>query len=134
VVQVSWPAYTYRRAASANVTGANPFNQDLWFHSAAVGHEFRFYNDNSAQWAHILDIAAFTHEAGMSRYPPPPPHTEPTSFSMVIGTGSTIFATRQALITNKVLMVSSRLYKQLPLVTCLLSHLPSHHRPTSTHH
>ena len=66
-VQVSWPAYSYRRAATANVTGANPFNQDLWFHSAAVGHEFRFYNDNNAQWAHILDIASFTHEAGMSR-------------------------------------------------------------------
>ena len=66
--QVSWPAYTYRRASTANATGANPFNQDLWFHSAAVGHEFRFYNDNNAEWAHILDIAAFTHEAGMTRY------------------------------------------------------------------
>lgn len=66
--EVSWPAYTFHRNSSAAEAGADPFNVDLWWHSAAVGHEFRFYNDNQANWLHILDIAAWTHEAGMGRF------------------------------------------------------------------
>jgi alpha-galactosidase len=69
--EVSWPAYTYHHTAGPGAgekAGEDPFNTDLWWHSASVGHEFRFYNDNNAEWAHILDIAAFTHEARLSRF------------------------------------------------------------------
>ena len=48
--------------------GADPYNQDLWYHSTAVGHETRMYLDNSPEWDHILDIAAFGHEAQLSKY------------------------------------------------------------------
>ena len=70
--EVSWPAYTFNRepspSGSGAAAGANSFNTDLWWHSAAVGHEFRFYNDNTANWLHILDIAAWTHEADLARF------------------------------------------------------------------
>ena len=65
--EVSWPAYTYHHEPGPTAA-EDPFNADLWWHSAAVGHEFRFYNDNAADWEHILDIAAFTHEAKLGRF------------------------------------------------------------------
>ena len=66
--EVSWPAYTFNRGTSGQAAGKNAFNIDLWWKSAAVGHEFRFYNDNAASWLHILDIAAWTHEADLARF------------------------------------------------------------------
>ena len=68
--EVSWPAYTWHRA-SGTTAGADPFNQDLWQHSASVGHEVRVYNDNRADFTYILDIAAFAHEAGLARFHQP---------------------------------------------------------------
>lgn len=66
--EVSWPAYTYKRYPDPVTTGNDPFNQDLWYHATAVGHEVRVYNDNAANWKHILDIASFGHEAQLSKY------------------------------------------------------------------
>eukprot|EP00040_Diaphanoeca_grandis_P017445 m.90939 g.90939 ORF g.90939 m.90939 type:complete len:522 (+) comp26438_c1_seq2:125-1690(+) len=63
VWEVSWPAYVWERQDPLG-----DFNTDLWYHSASVGHEFRFYNDNAANWNHILDIAASTHELNMQRF------------------------------------------------------------------
>ncbi len=77
--EVSWPAYTFKREAQVDgsgvVAGKNAFNTDLWWHSASVGHEFRFYNDNSANWLHVLDIAAWTHEADLARFHRPGAYT-----------------------------------------------------------
>eukprot|EP00750_Incisomonas_marina_P019012 INCI3197.1.p1 GENE.INCI3197.1~~INCI3197.1.p1 ORF type:complete len:526 (+),score=35.14 INCI3197.1:277-1854(+) len=65
--EVSWPAYVWHKGPGEQA-GADPYNQDLWYHSTAVGHETRMYLDNSPEWDHILDIAAFGHEAQLSKY------------------------------------------------------------------
>lgn len=67
--EVSWPAYTFDR--DYNTTAARAFNTDLWYRSAAAGQEFRFYNDNRADWLHIMDIAAATHEMDLKRFHQP---------------------------------------------------------------
>eukprot|EP00039_Didymoeca_costata_P003706 m.69301 g.69301 ORF g.69301 m.69301 type:complete len:355 (-) comp12038_c1_seq1:55-1119(-) len=65
VWEVSWPAYV---AEHGNDPGNSPYNIELWYKSAWVGHEFRFYNDNAPEWTHILDIAESTHEYNMARF------------------------------------------------------------------
>eukprot|EP01047_Picozoa_sp_COSAG01_P056335 COSAG01_NODE_6375_length_3705_cov_2.301442_4_plen_313_part_00 len=55
-------------ANDENEPAAETYLPVLSVSPAAAGHEFRFYNDNAPSWLHILDIAAWTHEADMRRF------------------------------------------------------------------
>lgn len=61
VWEVSWPAYF-----PGDPTAPSTIN--LFYKSAAVGHEFRFYTDNKPNWQHVVNIAATAHEWNMQRY------------------------------------------------------------------